>query len=234
MTVMRCPHCGGEVSFDPEGQDIRCEYCDSILSIDDYRNYLDSKGMYQANELVCSQCGASIISTDATVATFCSFCGSPLVLDSRIREEKKPDLIIPFRVKKAAAVKKYREKIQNTLLAPDWMSDDDSIEKFRGIYMPFHLFRYSGNGVYRGKATSNKVEKINGEKHYFTSLNRGELAANSDHYPFATRHIPCIFLENENGDAFPYYHTIYDNWKHAVFDSYEPVFKLVTDFIDRY
>ena len=77
-------------------------------------------------------------------------------------------------------------------------------------------------------------EKINGEKHYFTSLNRGELAANSDHYPFATRHVPCIFLENENGDAFPYYHTIYDNWKHAVFDSYEPVFKLVTDFIARY
>ena len=77
-------------------------------------------------------------------------------------------------------------------------------------------------------------EKINGEKHYFTSLNRGALAANSDHYPFATRHVPCIFLENEDGDAFPYYHTIYDNWKHAVFDSYEPVFKLVTDFIEQY
>ena len=181
MTVMRCPHCGGEVSFDPEGQDIRCEYCDSILSIDDYRNYLDSKGMYQANELVCSQCGASIISTDATVATFCSFCGSPLVLDSRIREEKKPDLIIPFRVKKAAAVKKYREKIQNTLLAPDWMSDDDSIEKFRGIYMPFHLFRYSGNGVYRGKATSNKVEKINGEKYDVTRTYLIEAPAEVDY-----------------------------------------------------
>ena len=77
-------------------------------------------------------------------------------------------------------------------------------------------------------------EQINGEKQYFKALNRGELAANSDHYPFATRHVPCIFLENQDGDAFPYYHTIYDNWKHAVFDSYEPVFKLVTDFIDRY
>ena len=77
-------------------------------------------------------------------------------------------------------------------------------------------------------------EKINGEKQYFKALNRGELAANSDHYPFATRHVPCIFLENEDGDAFPYYHTIYDNWKHAVFDSYEPVFKLVTDFIGQY
>ncbi|MBQ9889233.1 MAG: M28 family peptidase [Bacteroidales bacterium] len=77
-------------------------------------------------------------------------------------------------------------------------------------------------------------EQINGGQQYFKSLNRGALAANSDHYPFAVRHVPCIFLENENGDAFPFYHTIYDNWETAVFDSYEPVFKLVTDFVSRY
>ena len=77
-------------------------------------------------------------------------------------------------------------------------------------------------------------EKINAEQHYFQSINRGELAANSDHYPFATHHVPCIFLENENGDAFKYYHTIYDDWQHAVFDSYKPVFRLVTSFIERY
>ena len=78
------------------------------------------------------------------------------------------------------------------------------------------------------------LEQINAGKGYFKSLNRGELAANSDHYPFATRHVPCIFLENEDGDAFQYYHTIYDDYKHAVFDSYEPVFRLITDFISQY
>ena len=77
-------------------------------------------------------------------------------------------------------------------------------------------------------------QKINGEKGYFKALDRGELAANSDHYPFAEHGVPCIFLENQEGDAFQYYHTVLDNWKHAVFDSYEPVFKLVTDFVERY
>ena len=77
-------------------------------------------------------------------------------------------------------------------------------------------------------------DRINGEKHYFEALNKGDLAANSDHYPFAKRHVPCIFLENQEGTAFPYYHTIYDNWQHAVFASYEPVFRLVKDFIERY
>lgn len=77
-------------------------------------------------------------------------------------------------------------------------------------------------------------ERINEENHFFKSLNRGALAANSDHYPFAKRHVPCIFFENENGDAFQYYHTVFDDYKHALFDSYEPVFKIVTSFIERY
>ena len=77
-------------------------------------------------------------------------------------------------------------------------------------------------------------ERINTEKKYFLHLHRGDLAANSDHYPFAIRHVPCIFLENEKGDAFQYYHTIYDTYKAVKFDSYEPVFRLVTDFIEKY
>ena len=71
----------------------------------------------------------------------------------------------------------------------------------------------------------NLFEKINAEQHHFEALHRGDLAANSDHYPFATRHVPCIFLENEKGDAFQYYHTIFDTYKTVRFDSYEPVFR---------
>ena len=77
-------------------------------------------------------------------------------------------------------------------------------------------------------------EQINEREHYFQTLHRGELAANSDHYPFATRHVPCIFLENENGDAFQYYHTIFDTYKTVRFESYEPVFRLVRDFVEQY
>ena len=77
-------------------------------------------------------------------------------------------------------------------------------------------------------------EQINKDKNYFKELHRGDLAANSDHYPFATRHVPCIFLENEKGDAFQYYHTIFDTYETVRFDSYEPIFKMVRDFIEQY
>ena len=79
-----------------------------------------------------------------------------------------------------------------------------------------------------------KFETINAEQHLFQALNRGALAANSDHYPFAVRGVPCIFLENEEGSAFPHYHTPADNIKTMKTDSYVPVFKLVTSFIATY
>ena len=75
-------------------------------------------------------------------------------------------------------------------------------------------------------------EKINAEKAYFKALDREKLAENSDHYPFAVRNVPCIFLMNEDGDAFKYYHTIHDTWKNSIFSNYEPTFNLIKDFID--
>lgn len=78
------------------------------------------------------------------------------------------------------------------------------------------------------------LEKINSQKRNFTALDRKELQGNSDHYPFAQRNVPCIFLSNMEGDAFPYYHTTLDTWENAIFDNYEPLFRLITDFVGEY
>ena len=77
-------------------------------------------------------------------------------------------------------------------------------------------------------------ENINAENGYFKALDRNELAENSDHYPFAARKVPCIFFMNEHGDAFKYYHTVHDTWENAIFVNYEPTFKLIKEFIDKY
>lgn len=76
-------------------------------------------------------------------------------------------------------------------------------------------------------------EKINAEKGYFKALDRQELADNSDHYPFAVRNVPCIFFMNEHGDAYKYYHTVHDTWENAIFTSYEPVFNLIKEFVEK-
>ncbi|MCR4811512.1 MAG: DUF4910 domain-containing protein [Bacteroidales bacterium] len=78
------------------------------------------------------------------------------------------------------------------------------------------------------------LEQINSERNHFKGLNRGELAGNSDHYPFAMKHVPCILFENESGDAFKYYHTTYDNYKNFITITYEPIFRLIKEFVERY
>ena len=77
-------------------------------------------------------------------------------------------------------------------------------------------------------------EQINAEKGYFKAMDRQEIAGNSDHWPFAQRNVPCIFLMNEGGDAYKYYHTVHDTYKNSIFTNYEPIFNLIKDFVEKY
>lgn len=165
MVAFRCPHCGADIMFDPEKESMRCEYCDSLITIDEYKATLPEKGYYTTNELSCTQCGAVIYSTDNTVATFCSYCGSSVVLRNRIVKEKKPKYIIPFSISDKKAKEIYRNRIDSLLLAPKWMDDETNVSKFRGIYMPFHLLKYSYDGTYTGEGTSFSIERENGKKY---------------------------------------------------------------------
>ena len=40
--------------------------------------------------------------------------------------------------------------------------------------------------------------------------------------------------DNMIGDAFKYYHTTFDDYEHFLVDTYEPLFKLIRDFVERY
>ncbi|MBR2789808.1 MAG: hypothetical protein IKD70_04225 [Eggerthellaceae bacterium] len=35
-----CPHCGGPIAFDPAKDSMLCPYCDSEITVIDYRNAL--------------------------------------------------------------------------------------------------------------------------------------------------------------------------------------------------
>ena len=142
MYAFTCPHCGAGVSYDLSNGAVSCEYCDSVITLDEYEAYLDGKGKYQTVELSCPQCGSVVLSYDNTIATFCSYCGSSVIFDRRVREEQKPDGIIPFAFKQKAAVNRYRERTDGIVLAPDWMREEGD-KKLTGIYMPYYLYSAS-------------------------------------------------------------------------------------------
>jgi len=82
-----------------------------------------------------------------------------------------------------------------------------------------------------GLAGFAKMEALNASRHYFAGFDRGKLAGNSDHYPFALEGVPCVLFENQEGTAFARYHTAEDGWKSAIFTTYPKIFGLVTDFV---
>lgn len=79
-----------------------------------------------------------------------------------------------------------------------------------------------------------ELERINAEQKLFKGLKLGELAGNSDHYPFAELGVPCILFEQEDGDFFQYYHTPKDDMDHFCTITYPLIFKLVTKYVDAF
>ncbi|MEZ5196546.1 MAG: M28 family peptidase [Bacteroidales bacterium] len=74
-----------------------------------------------------------------------------------------------------------------------------------------------------------KLVKINDDNQYIATVSpRGE-AANSDHYPFYKKGVPCFFIYTL-GKESKEYHTVYDTPENAPFTEYVDFFKLLIDF----
>jgi Zn-dependent M28 family amino/carboxypeptidase len=76
-------------------------------------------------------------------------------------------------------------------------------------------------------------KEINEKNSYFTKLDQGELEGNSDHFPFAEKNVPAIFFMMK-GDAFKVYHTTQDNTDNIYLENYAKLFKMITEFVERY
>ena len=96
--MVQCPNCGGVLKFDIASQQMKCASCASLF--DPYAfgmSGAEEETEYDVTVFRCPQCGGEITSTDETAAGFCSYCGSPNVLESRVSREKRPQYIIPFK-----------------------------------------------------------------------------------------------------------------------------------------
>lgn len=113
------------------------------------KSVLADRPTYKAHVFVCPNCGAELLSGSETVATFCSYCGSSVLLESRIADASCPDYVIPFRVTKESCEAAYRRMLRRALFVPDEMKDDTQIERFRGIYMPYWIYSFEQDGPYR-------------------------------------------------------------------------------------
>ena len=169
--MYKCPGCGAPLRFDPKSQKLTCQYCGRLVDALDetlaYANEAEGQTpvggtqydmqtgeqQYAALAYVCPNCGAKLLSTEETAATFCSFCGSNVVLDERLDVEAAPQKIIPFKVSMEECASLYKQRLARAFFAPSYMKKDSEIAKFRGIYMPYWLYSYDTAGPVKTSGT---------------------------------------------------------------------------------
>ncbi len=146
--MYECPNCAANLKFDIIRQQLHCDYCDTTVNPYDFHKEQDAEETteYEVTVFTCPQCNGEIISDETTAATFCSYCGSSTILDSRIRKEKLPKYIIPFSRTMDDCKASYAKMMRLAPFAPNELKDPEHIRKFRGIYMPYWVYSFEKKG----------------------------------------------------------------------------------------
>ena len=143
--MAHCPNCGGEVRFSIESQDLECQSCKTHYDPKDYNQTPEGMetDVYKTQVFTCPNCGAEIESTDLSATGFCAYCGSAVVFESRVKEEKKPHKIIPFQITKEQCKKIYLNKIRSFYYRKNDLEDSAYLERFVGFYLPYWLYNFT-------------------------------------------------------------------------------------------
>jgi len=169
----KCPACGGALNFDSELQKMKCPYCDTefemeaLEALDQELNQTQEdmtwqeqpQSQWQEEEqaqlrsYICNSCGGEIVTDDTTAATSCPYCDNPVVMSAHFAGSLRPDLVIPFKLDKEAAMAALKKHLSGKPLLPKLFKSENRIEKIQGVYVPFWLFDADADADIRYRAT---------------------------------------------------------------------------------
>ena len=170
----KCPCCDGGIEFNAGAQKMKCPYCDSEFEIEALFEHQEQSGGAIQDDMTwdtaagsewtegeteglrvytCKTCGGEIVTDETTGATDCPFCGNPVVMSGQFAGSLKPDLVIPFKHDKKAAIAALKEHYKGKKLLPRVFKDENHIKEVKGIYVPVWLFDTDAEAHVRYRAT---------------------------------------------------------------------------------
>ncbi len=175
-TIYKCPNCGNVMVFDGPTQKLKCESCGTEMTIEEYRlrqginpeetekeEKTESSAVPTADGSMkvyhCKTCGAELLADENTSATMCAYCGNPTLIEDRLEGDFRPDVVIPFKLNRDAAVKSYKQWVSKGLLTPPVLKTHGTIEKIQGLYVPFWLYNYQAHCNMTANADRRRVER---------------------------------------------------------------------------
>ena len=161
-----CPGCGSQMLFDIVGQQLKCGRCDRTMSIEeaDEKEARQAGSSFAVDVLTCPTCGAEIRAVNTAAASFCSYCGSSVMLEKQEGQEfVPPETVIPFQITREQCFEKFRNMLKGSFCADHRLKKNISAEDFRGIYVPYHTYR----GSVEGSATVEGSETKGDTTYYY-------------------------------------------------------------------
>ena len=183
----KCPCCDGALEFDSQLQKMKCPYCGSEFEMESLQSYdadlnnqpednmtWDTAAGSQWTEgeteglrvYTCNTCGGEIVADETTGASECPFCGNPVIMTGQFAGALRPDLVIPFKVDKKAAIAALQQHYRGKLLLPKVFKDQNHIKEVKGLYVPVWLFDTDADAHVRYRAT--KVRNWSDSQYEYT------------------------------------------------------------------
>lgn len=170
---VNCPSCMASLVYDVTSGKMECKFCGCFFDLAEVADQeaketakeeknastQDDKTM-ECNIYSCTACGAELSVNGVEASTFCAYCGQPTIVFSRVSKERKPEWIIPFKVRKEEAVEAIRGRFRQGLFVPKEVKNFE-VEKVHGIYIPYWLFDtyYYDSQIIRGTVGSGKHKR---------------------------------------------------------------------------
>ena len=170
----KCPNCGGAIHFDPGAQEMVCPYCRSEISVEALKSMDEEMAQSQTSGAIdwgyegsvwregeqqgkavysCNSCGGEIIGDETLGAASCPFCGTPVVMTSKFAGTLRPDMVIPFKLGKEAALNALQKHYMGKKLLPAVFKDRNHLDAIKGVYVPFWLFDADADAHIEYRAT---------------------------------------------------------------------------------
>ena len=143
-----CPNCGGGLAYDISSGQMKCDRCGELTPLEKLPAEEETETL-EVTEFHCPQCGAAVYSTDTEVTSFCSFCGSDVVLTGKMARTRRPARIVPFAVTREDCEKAYRDHLKHYLLATASLKATETVSHFRPVYVPFWSYEVEAEGPAR-------------------------------------------------------------------------------------
>ena len=172
IRIYKCPGCGGEMVYDSGTDSMKCPRCGKTIPVSEIEEKTEAgtatglTGQETADnagsgikEYKCPGCGASLVTDENTAATFCSFCGSPTLIESRLSGEFKPSRVLPFKFDKEQAKKNFKEWKGSGFLTPNSFKSAANMNKVSGVYVPYWLYSYRTEGDITADCTKKRTSK---------------------------------------------------------------------------